>query len=109
MYNVITSAKENGFLGCLNITLKYWQHKKTHFYFFVLQTSTGAQTELFSTGRHLEPTIATLPSGELILCRDDISIITDSEGKKTQKQTLTWTDTPTALGIKIISEMSMNC
>ena len=36
MYNVITSAKENGFLGCLNITLKYWQHKKTHFYFFVL-------------------------------------------------------------------------
>ena len=67
-------------------------------YFVLLQTSTGAQTELFSTGRHLEPTIATLPSGELILCRDDISIITDSEGKKTQKQTLTWTDTPTALG-----------
>lgn len=46
----------------------------------------------------MEPTIATLPSGELILCRDDISIITDSEGKKTQKQTLTWTDTPTELG-----------
>ncbi|PFX22208.1 Vam6/Vps39-like protein [Stylophora pistillata] len=64
----------------------------------MLPTSTGAATELFSTGRHLEPTIATLPSGELILCRDDISIITDSEGKKTQKQTLTWTDTPTELG-----------
>lgn len=64
----------------------------------LIKTSTGAQTELFSTGRHLEPTIATLPSGELILCRDDISIITDSEGKKTQKQTLTWSDTPVALG-----------
>ncbi|KAK2560444.1 Vam6/Vps39-like protein [Acropora cervicornis] len=38
-----------------------------------------------------------LSSGELILCRDDISIITDSEGRKTQKQTLTWSDTPTAL------------
>lgn len=63
----------------------------------LIKTSTGAATELFSTGRHLEPTIATLPSGELILCRDDISIITDSEGKKTQKQTLTWTDTPTEL------------
>lgn len=63
----------------------------------LIKTSTGAQTELFSTGRHLEPTITTLPSGELILCRDDISIITDSEGRKTQKQTLTWTDTPTAL------------
>lgn len=63
----------------------------------LIKTSTGAQTELFSTGRHLEPTIGTLPSGELILCRDDISIITDSEGRKTQKQTLTWSDTPTAL------------
>ncbi|KAL9957718.1 hypothetical protein ACROYT_G034654 [Oculina patagonica] len=63
----------------------------------LIKTSTGAATELFSTGRHLEPTIATLPSGELILCRDDISIITDCEGKKTQKQTLTWTDTPTEL------------
>lgn len=63
----------------------------------LIKTNTGTQTELFSTGRHLEPTIATLPSGELILCRDDMSIITDSEGKKTQKQTLTWSDTPTAL------------
>lgn len=63
----------------------------------LIKTGTGAATELFSTGRHLEPTIASLPSGELILCRDDISIITDSDGKKTQKQTLTWSDTPTEL------------
>ena len=72
--------------------------KQNNKHFFLLQTGTGAATELFSTGRHLEPTIASLPSGELILCRDDISIITDSDGKKTQKQTLTWSDTPTELG-----------
>ena len=55
-------------------------------------------SELCSTGKHLEPTIATLPSGQLLLGRDDMSIITDSEGKLTHKQTLTWTDTPIAIG-----------
>ncbi|EDO34329.1 predicted protein [Nematostella vectensis] len=63
----------------------------------LIKVNTGAATELFSTGKHLEPTIATLPNSGLILCRDDMSIITDSEGKHTQKQSLTWSDTPMAL------------
>ena len=60
--------------------------------------STGLPTELCSTGKHLEPTIATLPSGQLLLGRDDMTIITDSDGTLAQKQTMTWTDTPIAIG-----------
>lgn len=88
----------NRILKVLQFKYAKLQHVFYLFIYFLMQTNTGTQTELFSTGRHLEPTIATLPSGELILCRDDMSIIADSEGKKTQKQTLTWSDTPTALG-----------
>ncbi|XP_031566770.1 vam6/Vps39-like protein [Actinia tenebrosa] len=63
----------------------------------IIKVSTGSTTDLFSTGKHLEPTIATLPDGGLILCRDDMSIITDVAGKHIQKQSLTWSDTPIAI------------
>lgn len=60
--------------------------------------NTGSAVDLFSTGKHLEPTIAKLPNGGLVLCRDDMSIITDNSGKHTSKQSITWSDTPIAIG-----------
>jgi hypothetical protein len=70
---------------------------------FLSKVSTGSATDLFSTGKHLEPTIATLPDGGLILCRDDMSIITDMAGKHTQKHSLTWSDTPIAISKYTVS------
>lgn len=66
---------------------------------YAFQVSTGDLKELFPVGsRQLEPTVTRLDYDKLMLGRDEMSILIDSDGNPTQKYPLTWSDIPIALG-----------
>ena len=63
-------------------------------------------TTLFDTGRKMEPLIYPMPSGELALTKDEITVflVADKITRKVeQKHSVTFSDAPVALG-KILYE-----
>ena len=57
---------------------------------------TGSITNLFDTGRKMEPLICPMPSGELALCRDEVTLFlsVSKTGENHQKHAVTWSDAP---------------
>ncbi|XP_063228747.1 vam6/Vps39-like protein [Bacillus rossius redtenbacheri] len=59
----------------------------------LLQLS-GAQQDLFPTGKHLEPSITKLSDDTFALGKDTQSIFMDTKGNPTQKYAVKWSDVP---------------
>ena len=62
----------------------------------------GVLTNLFDTGnRKMEPLIIPMSSGELALCRDEVTIFltVNDKGEYNQKHAVTWSDVPLDLAI----------
>lgn len=60
----------------------------------------GSIKELFPTGKQLEPLVAPLADGNVIVVQEDQTVVLNEEGACTQKCPLTWTDIPIAMGEK---------
>lgn len=60
----------------------------------------GSIKELFPTGKQLEPLVAPLADGKVIVVQEDQTVVLNEEGACTQKCPLTWTDIPIAMGRK---------
>lgn len=59
-------------------------------------------TNLFDTGsRKMEPLIVPMSSGELALCRDEVTIFltVNDKGENNQKHAVTWSDVPLDLAV----------
>ncbi|XP_029683915.1 vam6/Vps39-like protein isoform X2 [Takifugu rubripes] len=57
----------------------------------------GSIKELFPTGKQLEPLVAPLADGKVIVVQEDQTVVLNEEGACTQKCPLTWTDIPIAM------------
>nr|XP_047132086.1 vam6/Vps39-like protein isoform X2 [Hydra vulgaris] len=91
--NLTESPKAIAWIGdCICVGMK----KK----YILMRCQTGDQKELFDTGiKKSKPLIANVPTGELALCRDDVTVFlhVDKESEYTDKFTVTWSDNPLAL------------
>ncbi len=67
-------------------------------FYAMLHVQSGTLTELFPTGKSASPVAAPLPSDQVLLSRDDISIFIGFDGKTTRKFGLSWSETPICLG-----------
>ncbi|XP_071480649.1 vam6/Vps39-like protein [Diadema antillarum] len=67
--------------------------------YFLINIDNGQPKDLFTTGNasQAEPTVTKLSEDMLALCRDNMSIIIDSEGQPAKKYALTWSDFPLVL------------
>eukprot|EP00899_Mesostigma_viride_P000549 jgi/Mesvir1/10495/Mv15048-RA.1 len=65
--------------------------------YLLMDSRTGAITELFATGRSGAPLILKLSEGELLLGKGNSGIFTGVDGKPTRKSSLRWSDTPLAV------------
>lgn len=65
----------------------------------IINSMTGAQTEVFSSGRIAPPLVVPLPTGELLLGKDNIGVFVDQNGKLIQDGRIIWSDTPASVVI----------
>ncbi|XP_065641872.1 vam6/Vps39-like protein isoform X1 [Hydra vulgaris] len=68
--------------------------------YILMRCDTGDIIELFDTGiKKSEPLIANVPTGELALCRDEVTVFlhVSKKGEHTDSLAVTWSDTPLAL------------
>ena len=65
--------------------------------YVLFQTTTGQLKDLFGTGKNLEPSISVLKDGSLVLGKDEVTVLIDSEGKPSKKKAPVWTDIPSAV------------
>ncbi|KAG0499555.1 hypothetical protein HPP92_004246 [Vanilla planifolia] len=66
--------------------------------YIILNSTTGASSKVFSCGRST-PLVVPLPSGELILGKDDIGVFVDQNGKLLQDGRICWSEAPTSVVI----------
>ncbi|KAK3146282.1 hypothetical protein QOZ80_3BG0264000 [Eleusine coracana subsp. coracana] len=67
--------------------------------YMIINSMTGAQTEVFSSGRIAPPLVVPLPTGELLLGKDNIGVFVDQNGKLIQDGRIIWSDTPASVVI----------
>lgn len=67
--------------------------------YMIINSITGALTEVFSSGRIAPPLVVPLPSGELLLGKDNIGVFVDQNGKLIQDGRIIWSDTPASVVI----------
>ncbi|XP_026393514.1 vacuolar sorting protein 39-like [Papaver somniferum] len=63
----------------------------------ILNTVSGAFTEVFPSGRTAPPLVVSLPSGELLLGKDNIGVFVDQNGKLLQEGRICWSEAPLAV------------
>ncbi|KAJ1293883.1 hypothetical protein BS78_01G103500 [Paspalum vaginatum] len=67
--------------------------------YMIINSITGALTEVFSSGRIAPPLVVPLPTGELLLGKDNIGVFVDQNGKLIQDGRIIWSDTPASVVI----------
>ncbi|RCV41194.1 hypothetical protein SETIT_9G116000v2 [Setaria italica] len=67
--------------------------------YMIINSMTGALTEVFSSGRIAPPLVVPLPTGELLLGKDNIGVFVDQNGKLIQDGRIIWSDTPASVVI----------
>ncbi|XP_028393424.1 vam6/Vps39-like protein [Dendronephthya gigantea] len=65
--------------------------------YYLIKIATGQLTELFATGKNLEPNISVLKDGSLTLGKDEVTVFIDSEGKPAKRKAPVWADVPLAI------------
>ncbi|XP_028554318.1 vacuolar sorting protein 39 [Dendrobium catenatum] len=66
--------------------------------YIILNSTTGASSKVFSSGRSI-PLVVPLPSGELILGKDDVGVFVDQNGKLLQDGRICWSEAPSSIVI----------
>ncbi|KAF7052366.1 hypothetical protein CFC21_060477 [Triticum aestivum] len=65
--------------------------------YMIINSVTGALTEVFSSGRIAPPLVVPLPTGELLLGKDNIGVFVDQNGKLIHDGRIIWSDTPASV------------
>ncbi|KAM7529712.1 hypothetical protein LguiB_033122 [Lonicera macranthoides] len=68
--------------------------------YMILNATNGALSEVFPSGRIAPPLVASLPSGELLLGKDNIGVFVDQNGKLLQEGRICWSEAPTTVVIQ---------
>ncbi|KAL5704619.1 Vam6/Vps39-like protein [Ranunculus cassubicifolius] len=64
----------------------------------ILNTTSGALSDVFSSGRNAPPLVVSLPSGELLLGKDNIGFFVDQNGKLIQdERRICWSEAPSVV------------
>ncbi|XVF59623.1 hypothetical protein PTKIN_Ptkin07bG0290500 [Pterospermum kingtungense] len=68
--------------------------------YIILNATNGALSEVFSSGKIAPPLVVALPSGELILGKENIGVFVDQNGKLLQADRICWSEAPTVVVIR---------
>ncbi|EOX92571.1 hypothetical protein QUC31_003706 [Theobroma cacao] len=68
--------------------------------YMILNAMNGALSEVFSSGKIAPPLVVALPSGELILGKENIGVFVDQNGKLLQADRICWSEAPTVVVIE---------
>lgn len=68
--------------------------------YVILNATNGALTEVFPSGRIAPPLVVSLPSGELLLGKDNIGVLVDQNGKLLQEGRICWSEAPAVVVIQ---------
>ncbi|XP_047333997.1 vacuolar sorting protein 39-like [Impatiens glandulifera] len=68
--------------------------------YMILNSTNGALSQVFPSGRTAPPLVITLPSGELLLGKDNIGVLVDQGGKLVQEGRVCWSEAPTSIVIQ---------
>lgn len=68
--------------------------------YMILNTTNGALSEVFPSGRIAAPLVVSLPSGELLLGKDNIGVLVDQNGKLIQEGRVCWSEAPATIVIQ---------
>ncbi|OAY57391.1 vacuolar sorting protein 39 isoform X1 [Manihot esculenta] len=68
--------------------------------YVILNASNGALTEVFPSGRMAPPLVVSLPSGELLLGKENIGVFVDQNGKLLQAERICWSEAPSIVVIQ---------
>ncbi|KAJ8532273.1 hypothetical protein K7X08_012196 [Anisodus acutangulus] len=68
--------------------------------YMILNTTNGALSEMFPSGRIAAPLVVSLPSGELLLGKDNIGVLVDQNGKLIQDGRVCWSEAPAVVVIQ---------
>ncbi|KAI3665468.1 hypothetical protein L6452_44095 [Arctium lappa] len=66
----------------------------------ILNATNGALSEVFPSGRIAPPLVVSLPSGELLLGKDNIGVLVDQNGKLLQEGRICWSEAPVSVVIQ---------
>ncbi|VFQ75451.1 unnamed protein product [Cuscuta campestris] len=66
----------------------------------ILNTTNGSMSEVFPSGRTAPPLVVSLPSGELLLGKDNIGVFVDQNGKLLQEGRICWSEAPSVVVIQ---------
>ncbi|PWA81788.1 citron homology (CNH) domain protein [Artemisia annua] len=68
--------------------------------YMILNVVNGAVTEVFQPGRSAPPLAVSLPSGELLLGKDNIGVLVDQNGKLVPEGRICWSEAPAVVVIQ---------
>ncbi|KAL9274546.1 Vacuolar sorting protein 39-like protein [Drosera capensis] len=68
--------------------------------YMILNSTNGALSEVFPSGRIAPPLVVSLPSGELLLGKDNIGVFVDQNGKLIQEGRIVWSEAPSEVVIQ---------
>ncbi|KAG7015348.1 Vam6/Vps39-like protein [Cucurbita argyrosperma subsp. argyrosperma] len=68
--------------------------------YVILNATSGALTNVFPSGRLAPPLVVSLPSGELLLGKDNIGVFVDQNGKLLQEGRICWSEAPSVVVIQ---------
>ncbi|CAK9152399.1 unnamed protein product [Ilex paraguariensis] len=68
--------------------------------YMILNATNGALSEVFPSGRIAPPLVVSLPSGELLLGKDNIGVFVDQNGKLLQEGRICWSEAPAVVVIQ---------
>ncbi|KAI4327594.1 hypothetical protein L6164_020034 [Bauhinia variegata] len=88
--DVVKSMSWCGENICLGIRKEY----------VILNTTNGALSEVFTSGRLAPPLVVSLPSGELLLGKENIGVFVDQNGKLRPEGRICWSEAPTEVVIQ---------
>ncbi|XP_045786696.1 vacuolar sorting protein 39-like [Trifolium pratense] len=88
--DVVKSMSWCGVNICLGIRKEY----------VILNATNGAISEVFTSGRIAPPLVVSLPSGELLLGKENIGVIVDQNGKLRPDGRICWSEAPSEVVIQ---------
>ncbi|XP_027116271.2 vacuolar sorting protein 39-like isoform X2 [Coffea arabica] len=68
--------------------------------YVILNSASGALSEVFPSGRIAPPLVVSLPTGELLLGKDNIGVFVDQNGKLLQEGRICWSEAPAVVVIQ---------
>ncbi|CAI0419981.1 unnamed protein product [Linum tenue] len=68
--------------------------------YVILNATSGALSEVFPSGRLAPPLVVPLPSGELLLGKENIGVFVDQNGKLHQAERICWSEAPSVVVVQ---------